>query len=45
MLDLMNKEPVQRVNKKLKEFDQNLNIVVLEDTAKTAEDAKQKSGY
>ena len=44
MLDLMNKEPVQRVNKKLKEFDQNLNIVVLEDTAKTAEDAAKSLG-
>ena len=44
MLNLMNKEPVQRVNKKLKEFDRNLNIVVLEDTAKTAEDAAKSLG-
>ena len=44
MTDFINKEPVQRVNQKLKEFDQKLQIVVLENTAKTAADAANSLG-
>ena len=39
MENLLNKETVKRVSKKLKEFDNNLNIIVLERTARTAVDA------
>ena len=39
MENLLNKETVKRVSQKLKEFDNNLNIIVLESTARTAVDA------
>jgi len=39
MENLLNKEPVKRVSQKLKEFDNNLNVIVLENTARTAQDA------
>ena len=39
MEDLLNKETVKRVSQKLKEFDNNLNVIVLESTARTAVDA------
>ena len=39
MEDLLNKEPVKRVSKKLKEFDETLNVVVLDSSARTAQDA------
>ena len=39
MENLLNKETVKRVSQKLKEFDNNLNIIVLERTARTAVDA------
>ena len=39
MENLLNKETVKRVSQKLKEFDNNLNVIVLESTAKTAVDA------
>ncbi|MBT91949.1 MAG: prolyl-tRNA editing protein [Candidatus Pelagibacter sp.] len=39
MEDLLNKEPVKRVSQKLKEFDEALNIVVLDSSARTAQDA------
>jgi len=39
MEDLLNKEPVKRVSQKLKEFDEALNIVVLDSSARTAKDA------
>tara|TARA_Y100000590_G_scaffold96712_1_gene109894 strand:- start:2717 stop:3199 length:483 start_codon:yes stop_codon:yes gene_type:complete len=39
MQELLNKEPVKRVNKKLKEFDQKLEVIVLESSARTAQDA------
>ena len=39
MEDLLNKEPVKRVSQKLKEFDEALNIVVLDGSARTAQDA------
>jgi len=39
MKDLLNKEPVNRVNKKLKEFDEKLEVIVLGTPARTAKDA------
>ena len=39
MENLLNKEPVKRVRQKLKEFDEKLNIIVLNDSARTAQDA------
>ena len=38
-MTLLNKEPVQRVGRIIKEFDQNLNISVLETSARTALEA------
>ena len=38
-MTLLNKEPVKRAEKCLKEFDQKLSVVELEDSAKTALDA------
>ena len=39
MSELLNKDPVKRVEKSLKEFDVNLKVIVLEKTARTAKDA------
>ena len=39
MQDLLNKEAVKRVNQKLKDYDENLQIIVLESSARTAKDA------
>ena len=39
MSELLNKEPVKRVEESLKKFNQNLKIIVLETTARTAKDA------
>ncbi len=39
MSELLNKEPVKRVEKSLKKFDPNLKIIVLNTTARTAKDA------
>ena len=39
MEDLLNKEPVKRVSQKLKEFDEALNVVILDSSARTAQDA------
>ena len=39
MEDLLNKEPVKRVSQKLKEFDEALNVEVLDGSARTAQDA------
>ena len=44
MNPILSKEPVQRANKSLKEFNQNLNIICLEQTAKTAQDAATALG-
>jgi len=41
---LLNKEPVKRVEKSIKEFDPNLNIICLEQTARTALDAATALG-
>ena len=38
-MTLLNKEPVKRVEKCLKEFDENLSVIELENSAKTALDA------
>ena len=39
MENLLNKEPVQRVNKFIKKFDPKLEVLVLDTTARTAKDA------
>jgi len=39
MEDLLNKEPVKRVSQKLKNFDKNLSVIVLDSSARTAQDA------
>ena len=39
MEDLLNNEPVKRVSQKLKNFDKNLNVLVLDSSARTAQDA------
>ena len=39
MEDLLNKEPVRRVMEFIKKFDNNLKVMVLETTARTANDA------
>ena len=39
MENLLDKETVKRVSQKLKDFDKNLNVVVLESSARTAQDA------
>jgi len=41
---LLNKEPVKRAAKSIKEFDPNLNIICLEQTARTAQDAATSLG-
>ena len=44
MNKIMNKEPVKRAEKSIKDFDTNLSIVCLEQTAKTAQDAATALG-
>ena len=44
MSQILNKEPVKRVEKSIKEFDSNLTIVFLEQTARTAQDAATALG-
>ena len=39
MEDLLNKEPVRRVNEFIKNFDNELKIIILDSTARTAKDA------
>ena len=41
MNEILNKEPVQRVQNKLKEFDKSLEVVVLDTSARTAKDAAE----
>ena len=38
-MSLLDKEPVKRAEKALKDFDPKLNVVILEETARTARDA------
>ena len=44
MNKILNKEPVKRVEKSIKDFDTNLSIVSLEQTARTAQDAATALG-
>ena len=44
MNSISNKEPVKRAEKILKEFDPNLKVIILEDTARTANDAATALG-
>ncbi len=44
METILNKEPVKRVEKSLKKFDPNLKVIVLEHTARTANDAATSLG-
>ena len=39
MEDLLNKEPVRKVSQKLKDFDEALKVIVLDSSARTAQDA------
>tara|TARA_B100000003_G_C10766402_1_gene305173 strand:- start:172 stop:654 length:483 start_codon:yes stop_codon:yes gene_type:complete len=41
MSDLLNKEPVIRVQKKLKEFDESYKVIVLNSSARTAKEAAE----
>ena len=41
---ILNKEPVKRAEKSIKEFDPNLKIICLEQTARTAQDAATALG-
>ena len=41
MSDLLNKEPVRRVQEKLREFDQNYKVIVLDSSARTAKEAAE----
>ena len=43
-MSLLDKEPVKRVEKFLKDFDQSLEIIVLENSARTAQDAATALG-
>ena len=44
MNKILNKEPVKRAEKSIKDFDTNLSIVSLDQTAKTAQDAATALG-
>ena len=44
MNSILDKEPVKRAEKILKEFDPNLNVIILEKTARTANDAATALG-
>ena len=44
MNSILDKEPVKRAEKILKDFDPNLNVIVLEQTARTANDAATALG-
>ncbi|MDA9678374.1 YbaK/EbsC family protein [Candidatus Pelagibacter sp.] len=44
MNPLLNKEPVKRAEKSIKEFDPNLKIICLKETARTAQDAATALG-
>ena len=44
MNQILNKEPVKRAEKSIKEFDPTLKVIVLEQTARTANDAATALG-
>ena len=43
-MNLLDKEPVKRAEKFLKDFDKSLEVIVLKDTARTAQDAATALG-
>ena len=43
-MSLLDKEPVKRAKKSLKDFDQSLEVIVLENSARTAQDAATALG-
>jgi len=43
-MSLLDKELVKRVEKSLKDFDQTLEVIVLENSARTAQDAATALG-
>ena len=43
-MSLLNKEPVKRVEKLLKEFDQNQKVIILDTSARTAKEAASSLG-
>ena len=43
-MSLLDKEPVKRAEKFLKNFDQSLEVIVLENSARTAQDAATALG-
>ena len=43
-MSLLDKEPVKRVEKILKEYDHSFNIIVLDNSARTAKDAATSLG-
>ncbi len=43
-MTLLNKEPVQRVDKLLKKFDENLSVIILDTSARTAQEAASSLG-
>jgi Cys-tRNA(Pro) deacylase len=43
-MSLLDKKPVKRVEKFLKDFDQSLEVIVLENSARTAQDAAKALG-
>ena len=43
-MSLLDKEPVKRAEKSLKDFDQSLNVIVLDKSARTAQDAATALG-
>ena len=44
MNSILDKEPVKRAEKILKDFDPNINVIILEQTARTANDAATALG-
>ena len=44
MNSILSKEPVKRAEKSIKEFDENLKVIILENTARTANDAATALG-
>ncbi len=44
MNSILSKEPVKRAEKSIKEFDPNLKVIILEQTARTAKDAATSLG-
>ena len=43
-MSLLDKEPVKRAEKFIKEFDQSLEVICLENSARTAQDAATALG-